>query len=193
MPDSSELSTLASTNLADVSRGHYVVDPVHSHVLFSVSHFGISTYFGEFTGPAGTLDIPLSASSSDTQLAVSVPVANVRTTSRILDDELRSRDWLDGERFPFIAFDFAAPLSLAANSFQVTGALALHGVTRKVTFDVSFVGAGMNPAKQIYTIGFDIRGRIRRSDFGVTAALPMIGDELGLVISAAFELEAPAA
>lgn len=193
MPDNSELSTLASTNLADVSRGRYVVDPAHSHVLFSVSHFGISTYFGEFTGPSGTLEIPLTASSSDTRLAVSVPVANVRTTSRILDDELRSRDWLDGERFPLIAFDFAAPLSLAANSFQVAGALALHGVTRNVTFDVSFVGAGMNPAKQVYTIGFDIRGRIRRSDFGVTAALPMIGDELGLIISAAFELEAPAA
>lgn len=193
MPDNSELSTLASTNLADVSRGRYVVDPAHSHVLFSVSHFGISTYFGEFTGPSGTLEIPLTASSSDTRLAVSVPVANVKTTSRILDDELRSRDWLDGERFPLIAFDFAAPLSLAANSFQVAGALALHGVTRNVTFDVSFVGAGMNPAKQVYTIGFDIRGRIRRSDFGVTAALPMIGDELGLIISAAFELEAPAA
>jgi len=193
MPDSSELSTLASTNLADVSRGRYVVDPAHSHVLFSVSHFGISTYFGEFTSPGGTLDIPLSANRSATRLAVSVPVANVKTTSRILDDELRSRDWLDGERFPLIAFDFAAPLSLAANSFQVAGALALHGVTRNVTFDVSFVGAGMNPAKQVYTIGFDIRGRIRRSDFGVTAALPMIGDELGLIISTAFELDAPAA
>jgi polyisoprenoid-binding protein YceI len=193
MSDSSEPSTLASTNLADVSRGRYVVDPAHSQVLFSVSHFGISTYFGEFTLPVGTLDIPLSASDSATRLAVSVPVANVRTTSRILDDELRSRDWLDGERFPLIAFDFAAPISLAENSFQVTGALALHGVTRSVTFDVRFVGAGMNPAKKVYTIGFDIRGRIRRSDYGVTAALPLIGDELSLVISAAFELEAPAA
>ncbi|MFS2162637.1 YceI family protein [Variovorax sp. Varisp62] len=193
MPDSSPLSTSAASNLADVSRGRYVIDPVHSHVLFSVSHFGISTYHGEFTAPGGTLDIPLSASSSHTRLAVSVPVVNVKTTSRILDDELRSRDWLDAERFPSIAFDFAAPLSLAENSFQVTGALALHGVTRNVTFDVSFVGAGMNPAKQVYTIGFDIRGRIRRSEYGVTAALPMIGDELGLVISAAFELEVSAA
>lgn len=193
MPDSSELPTLASTNLADVSRGHYVIDPVHSHVLFSVSHFGISTYHGEFTGPGGTLELPLSANASNTRLAVSVPVANVKTTSRILDDELRSRDWLDAERFPLIAFDFAAPLSLAANSFRVTGALTLHGVTRPITFDVRFVGAGMNPAKQVYTIGFDIQGRIRRSDYDVTAALPMIGDELGLTISAAFELEAPAA
>ncbi len=51
------------------------------------------------------------------------------------------------------------------------GALTLHGVTRNLTFDVSFVGAGMNPAKLVYTIGFDIRGRIRRSEYGVTAAL----------------------
>jgi polyisoprenoid-binding protein YceI len=166
---------------------------VHSHVLFSVSHFGISTYHGEFTMPGGTLDIPMSASGSDTRLAVSVPVANVKTTSRILDNELRSRDWLDGEQFPVMVFDFAAPLSLARNSFQVAGTLALHGATRDVTFDVNFVGAGMNPAKQVYTIGFDIRGRIRRSEYGVTAALPMIGDELSLIISAAFELEVPAA
>ena len=123
MPDSSKLSTLASTRLADASRGRYVIDPVHSHVLFSVSHFGISTYYGEFTMPGGSLDIPLSASGSDTRLAVSVPVANVKTTSRVLDDELRSREWLDGERFPLIAFDFAAPVSLAENSFQVNGAL----------------------------------------------------------------------
>ncbi|MDP9920730.1 polyisoprenoid-binding protein YceI [Variovorax boronicumulans] len=193
MSDSSQLSTLASSNLADVSRGRYVIDPAHSHVLFSVSHFGISTYYGEFTMPGGMLDLPLSASDSPTRLAVSVPVANVKTTSRILDDELRNRDWLDGEQFPLIAFDFAAPLSLAENSFQVAGVLALHGVTRDVTFDVNFVGAGMNPAKQVYTIGFDIRGRIRRSDYGVTVALPMIGDELNLIISAAFELEVPAA
>lgn len=193
MPDRSALSSLASTNLADVSRGRYVIDPAHSHVLFSVSHFGISTYYGEFTGPGGTLDLPLSANGSDTRLSVSVPVAQVKTTSRILDDELRSRDWLDAEQFPLIAFDFTAPRSLTENSFQVAGALTLHGVTRHVTFDVRFVGAGMNPAKQVYTIGFDIRGRIRRSDFGVTAALPMIGDELGLIISAAFELEASAA
>ncbi len=192
MPDSSRLSTFASSNLADVSRGRYVIDPVHSHVLFSVSHFGISNYYGEFTMPGGTLDIPLSADGSHTRLAVSVPVANVKTTSRILDDELKSRDWLDGERFPSIAFDFAEPLSLAENSFQATGALTLHGVTRNVTFDVSFVGAGMNPAKHVYTIGFDIRGRIRRSEYGVTAALPMIGDELRLIISAAFELEVSA-
>lgn len=57
--------------------------------------------------------------------------------------------------------------------------------------DASFVGAGVNPTKQVYTIGFDIRGKIRRGDFGVMAALPQIGEEVGLIIGAAFELETP--
>lgn len=192
MLQSSDNLRSATMNLSDVSRGRYALDPVHSQVLFSVSHFGISTYFGEFTMPAGKLDLPLSANTR-AALSVSVPVANVKTTSRVLDEELRSRDWLDSSRFPLIAFDFAAPVPLDRDSFQLTGALAMHGVTRDVTFETAFVGAGINPAKQVYTIGFDIRGRIRRSDFGVTAALPMIGDELSLIISAAFELEEPAA
>jgi polyisoprenoid-binding protein YceI len=74
-----------------------------------------------------------------------------------------------------------------SGAMQVMGQLSLHGVTRTVVFDASFVGGGLNPKKAVYTVGFDIRGRIRRSEFGVTAALPMIGDELSLIISAAFE------
>lgn len=186
-------SPAVEASLADVCRGRYVVDPAHSQVLFRVSHFGISSYHGEFVAPAGLLDLPLSTNASPTRLDVSVPVANVRTTSRMLDDELRSAEWLDAARFPLIAFRFAAPLSLAEESFDLTGALTLRGVTRDVRFDVAFVGAGINPVKQVYTIGFDIRGRIRRSDFGVTALLPMIGDEVDLVLSAAFELETAAA
>ena len=193
MAPTSELHGLAEAKLAAIRRGRYVVDPAHTRVLFSVSHFGFSTYFGEFTGPHGTLVIPRSANDGASRLAVSVLVANVSTSNRTLDDELRSSDWLDAERFPLLAFESVSPVSLADNAFKVTGALSLHGVTREVTFDATFVGAGINPKKQVYTIGFDIRGRIRRSDYGVTAALPMIGDELGLIISAAFELESEAA
>lgn len=193
MAPTSELHALVEAKLAVIRRGRYVVDPAHTRVLFSVSHFGFSTYFGEFTGPHGTLDIPRSANDGASRLAVSVLVANVSTSNRTLDDELRSSDWLDAERFPLLTFESVSPVSLADNAFKVTGTLSLHGVTREVTFDATFVGAGINPKKQVYTIGFDIRGLIRRSDYGVTAALPVIGDELGLIISAAFELESEAA
>ena len=188
-----ELSTLAETNLKAIRRGRYVVDPAHTRVLFSVSHFGFSTYFGEFTGTYGMLLIPAAVNDGAVQLAVSVPVDNVSTSNRTLDDELRSSDWLDAQSFPLLSFAATSPVSLADNTFNVTGALSLHGVTRQVSFDATFVGAGINPKKQVYTIGFDIRGHIRRSDYGVTAGLPLIGDELNLIISAAFELESGSA
>ena len=34
-----------------VQGGAYRIEPVHSRVLFSVSHLGFTTYYGEFTGP----------------------------------------------------------------------------------------------------------------------------------------------
>lgn len=193
MAPTSEPNVHIESRLAAIRHGRYVVDPAHTRVLFSVSHFGFSTYFGEFTGPQGTLDIPPSPSDGAARLAVSVLVANVSTSSPTLDDELRSSDWLNAERFPLLAFESVSPVSLVKTAFKVSGSLSLHGVTREVTFDATFVGAGINPKKQVYTIGFDIRGRIRRSDYGVTTALPMIGDELSLIISAAFELESVSA
>lgn len=176
--------------LSAVHRGRYLLDPVHTRVLFSVSHFGISTYYGEFSNPSGILDLA-SPQAGAGALTVAVPVAGVLTSSRVLDEELRSHDWLDAERFPTVTFTSTSPVSLASRSFQVVGNLSLHGVTREITLDATFVGAGINPVKQVYTIGFDIRGKLRRGDYGVMAALPQIGEEVGLIIGAAFELEAP--
>lgn len=180
----------ASPELNAVRRGSYLLDPAHTRVLFSVSHFGISTYYGEFLRPCGALDLA-SEQLGAGALAVSVPVANVSTSSSVLDTELRSRDWLDSERFPDMTFTSSAPLSLAHRRFLVSGKLSLHGVTREITLDATFVGAGINPVKQVYTIGFDIRGTLRRSDYGVMAALPQIGEDIALIISAAFELQTP--
>jgi polyisoprenoid-binding protein YceI len=70
---------------------------------------------------------------------------------------------------------------------SVTGALTLHGVTKPVTLDVTFVGAGVNPLNKKYTVGFEASGDILRSDFGVKTYLPLIGDKLHLTIAGAFD------
>ena len=63
-------------------------------------------------------------------------------------------------------------------------------MTRPVTLHVKFHGAGVNPLSHAYTAGFDATGVIKRGDFGVTKYLPMVGDEVTLIISAAFERNA---
>ena len=41
---------------ADAVRpGAYRLEPVHTQILFGVSHLGFTTYYGEFSGASGTL------------------------------------------------------------------------------------------------------------------------------------------
>jgi polyisoprenoid-binding protein YceI len=61
----------------------------------------------------------------------------------------------------------------------------MHGVTRPLTLEASFVGAGTMMGKR--TVGFTATGTLKRSDYGVTAGLPLVSDEVQIDIAAAFE------
>jgi polyisoprenoid-binding protein YceI len=49
----------------------------------------------------------------------------------------------------------------------------------------------VNPLTHAFTAGFDATGAIKRGDFGITQDLPLVGDEVTLIISAAFVRKAP--
>jgi polyisoprenoid-binding protein YceI len=64
--------------------------------------------------------------------------------------------------------------------------LSLHGVTKPVTLTANFQAAGKNPLLHLLNLGFTVSGTIRRSDFGVSAYIPLVGDEMTLIIAASF-------
>lgn len=180
---------LADPDPAAVRAGRYVVDPTHTRILFGISHFGLSTFYGELPLATGALQLD-PADPRTAALDISVAIAGISTSNATLDEELRSADWLDAERFPTARFTALKVEPDVPGRGRVAGELTLHGVTRPLLLDVAFVGGGLNPVKELYTIGFDGRGRFRRSDFGVTSHLPLIGDTIELILSGAFELEA---
>lgn len=173
-------------DLTKVEGGSFVVEPYHTRVLFSVAHLGFTTYYGDFSGVSGTLDFkPKEPVTS--ALSVSIPVNSVSTTNAKLDGELKEKDWLDATAFPTATFKSTKVVVTGHDVGKVTGELTLHGVTKTETFTVKFNGAGLNPLDKKYTAGFEVSGKIRRSDFGVTKYVPLVGDEVDLIISAAFE------
>ncbi len=177
---------VASRDAAKVEAGAYAVEPDHTRILFSVSHMGFTTYFGNFTGASGSLTLdPKSAAAS--ALDVSVPVDSVSTTNAKLDGELKSDAWFDAAKYPTITFKSTKVTRAGADTAKVNGDLTLHGVTKPVTLTVTFNGAGTNPLDKKYTAGFEATGKIKRSDFGVTKYVPLIGDSVDLTISGAFE------
>ena len=58
-----------------------------------------------------------------------------------------------------------------------------------MTFNAHLIGSGVNPLDKAFTVGFEATGVIKRSDFGVTKYLPLVGDDVRLTIAGAFELQ----
>ena len=180
------LAQVASHEPSQVEAGSYAVDPAHTQVGFGVSHMGFTTYYGHFADASGTLELtPKNPAGS--KLSVSVPTASVSTTSDKLDGELKGDQWFDAAKYPTITFASTQIVASGRGEAKVTGNLTMHGVTRPVTFDAKFVGAGTNPLDKKYTVGFAITGLVNRSDFGVKTYVPLIGDEVAITISGAFE------
>jgi polyisoprenoid-binding protein YceI len=155
-------------------------------VSFAISHLGFSTYRGRFDTAAGSMQLDpakLAASSVD----VTVRTDSVDTPIAKLTEELKTDQWLDAPKFPTITFKATSVAVTGPREAKVTGDFTLHGVTRKLTLDAKLVGAGVNPIDKKYTVGFDLTGMIKRSDFGVKTYLPLIGDDVEITISAAFE------
>src|SRR3984957_426158 len=171
---------------AAVQAGAYEVEPLHTRVLFSVSHLGFTTWYGEFTNVSGSLTLdPKNPASS--ALEIHIPVTTVSTTNAKLDGELKSDAWLDAGQFPKIVFKSTKVTETGKDTAKVTAALPFHGVTKPVTLAVKFNAAGTNPLDKKYTAGFEVSGQIKRSDFGVKTYVPLIGDDVDLIISAGFE------
>jgi polyisoprenoid-binding protein YceI len=179
---------VVTTNAAKVTAGTYAVEPYHTRIVFSISHMGFTTWYGDFTTASGTLTFdPKSPAKS--ALSISFPTASISTTNTKLDGELKSAMWLDAATYPTITFTSKKIVILSRSKGVIEGDLTLHGVTRTVSLIAHFNGAGVNPLDKKYTIGFDATGSLSRAAFGVKTYEPLIGDKVDLLLSGAFELQ----
>ena len=174
-----------------VTAGTYAADPGHSLIAFEVNHFGFNDYYGIFGDVAGTLELD-PANLNAAKVDVTIPVASVTTASKGLTEHLLRAGKEGGKP------DFFGPSPTAARFVstsvkadgmmaEITGDLTLNGVTKEVTFEAEFTGAGINPFNKKETVGFEAETEIKRSDFGVNYGIPFVSDEVELDISVAFE------
>lgn len=180
--------TAANPDPAAVKAGDYRLETNHARVVFATSHMGFSTWYGDFSGATGGLVLDPSHPAS-AKLQVSIPVASVSTTNATLDGELKSPAWFDAAQYPVITFTSTKVVVTGKTTAKVTGDLTFHGVSKPVTLDATFKASGVNPMNKAYTIGFEVKGKLKRSDFGVKTYVPLIGDDVDLTISAPFELK----
>jgi polyisoprenoid-binding protein YceI len=171
-----------------VKAGDYKVEPRHTQVSFSISHFGITDFSGFFSGASGALRLDSSAASAS-ELEVSIPVSSILTTVPLLDNQLKNDQWFDVAKYPNATFTSTKVTPTGNNSATITGDLTLHGVTKPITLKARLIGSGTNPLDKSFNVGFEAVGTIKRSDFGIKQYVPLVGDDVALKIAGAFVLQ----
>jgi polyisoprenoid-binding protein YceI len=184
-------SAQVTTATAQVQAGAYKLDPDHSKITWSVSHFGFSTYLGQFSTVNASLKLDPRALTA-TGLDVTVDANSLGTLNPALDKHLKSPDFLDVAKFPTATFHATKVTQTGDKTADIAGELTLHGVTKPVVVQATFNQAGPNPLVKTYQLGFAGSAKIKRSDFGITSYVPAISDEVTLTIEAEFR-QLPAA
>jgi polyisoprenoid-binding protein YceI len=156
----------------------YTIDPEHSFPTFEIDHLGYSMYRGRFDKATGTFSYDAAAKSGSAD--VTIDVASVDTGVAKLDDHLKTKDFFDAAEYPTIAFKSTKFRFEGEKVTAVDGDLTLHGQTKPVTLTVTRVACKPHPVTKEPRCGADAEAKIKRSDFGMTNFLPLVGDEVTL-------------
>lgn len=172
--------------LDEIPPGTYDITSKETLVRYGVDHMGFSEFWGTFPGATGTIAFDPKDIGA-TKIDVKVPVSQVETTNRELNGQLFSDEFFDAENYPWMTFSSTKVIRTGPKSFKVTGDLTMHNITKPIVLDVTFHGAGNDPftAKDII-VGFDAKGMVMRSEFGLGKYVPIVSDETTITISAEF-------
>ncbi|GAB6282175.1 MAG: YceI family protein [Ignavibacterium sp.] len=166
----------------------WVIDPMHSNIGFKISHMGISLVEGEFNEFNGTITSS-KEDFSDAQAELTIKTASVNTDVPNRDNHLRSPDFFDAQKYPEIKFSSNKIERTFGNNYIISGNLTMHGVTKPISLEVTFLGQAYEEQMKVQKSGFLVKGVLNRDEFGISYnaqmpnGAPMIGRDVKLNIS----------
>jgi polyisoprenoid-binding protein YceI len=156
------------------------IDPQHTSAQFAVRHLGVSTVRGAFTKVTGSATYD-SDHPAKTTLEATIDAASVDTRVQDRDNDLRSPNYLDVEKYPTITFHSRQTVA-DKGKLKITGDLTIHGITKEVVLDVDGPTQDIKDPMGHRRMGATASVKINRHDFGVNGGGKIVGDELTITI-----------
>ena len=173
---------IAVVPATSVDAATYEVDGGHSSALFKVVHFGASNFYGAFSEIKGTINYD-SATTAGMGVEIEFAAGSVSTRAEGRDNHIKSPDFLNAAEFPTISFKSTGVETNADGSFDVTGNLTLHGVTREIEVKAHKIGEGKHPRSGKELIGFEARFVVDRTQFGMGFMAGPLSEEVEFLIA----------
>jgi polyisoprenoid-binding protein YceI len=163
------------------------IDPSHSQITFSVRHMMISNIRGRFENFTGTVEFDEQAPTTRSSVEVQIEAASINTRDERRDAHLKSADFLNAEKYPYLVFKSKRVEVIDAHHGRIVGDLTIRDVAKEVTLDVEYAGQSKSPWGAI-SAGFEAKTKINRKDWGLNWNLALetggvlVGDEIAIEI-----------
>jgi polyisoprenoid-binding protein YceI len=166
--------------------GNWQLDPYHTQVEFSAKHLGMMTVRGYFDEVSTTADIDPDHPEAAT-VEATISTASIRTNNGVRDNDIRSSNFLEVEKYPLITFKSTGVAAAGQDRYTLTGDLTIKGNTRPVTLAVTKYGEFNDPGMMGHRIAYSASTQIKRSDFGLSFNMMLDGrfvvsDEIQIMI-----------
>jgi polyisoprenoid-binding protein YceI len=163
----------------------YTIDKSHMDVAYSLNHLGLSTSRGRFGDVDATLVLDPDAPAAS-KVSATIQVKSLDSGDAKRDEHVTGPDFFDAAKFPTITFVSTQVTPTGARTAKVAGNLTIHGVTKPVVLDATLNGMGPHPMNKKPAAGIHATVTIKRSEYGVAAYVPMVGDDVTITIDAEF-------
>jgi polyisoprenoid-binding protein YceI len=166
--------------------GDWQLDPYHTQVEFTAKHLGMMTVRGHFADVSATGDIdPDHPEASSVE--VTIRTDSIRTNHEARDNDLRSSNFLEVEKFPLITFKSTGVQPAGQDQYTVNGDLTVKGITHPVALHLTRYGEFNDPAMMGHRIAYGATSKINRKDFGLNFNMMLDGkfvvsDEIQIMI-----------
>ncbi|MBR2648597.1 MAG: YceI family protein [Sediminibacterium sp.] len=144
----------------------YKIDPMHSEITFKVKHLMITNVTGSFQQFDATMESN-EDDFSDATISFEADVNSISTNNEQRDGHLKGADFFAADEFPKLQFSSTSFTKKSADTYSLKGNLTIKGITKPVELTVEY-GGNMTDFYGQNKAGFEITGKINRSDFGLT-------------------------
>ena len=169
------------TDPAGAPAGEYALDTHHASVTLKLAHMGLSHYTMHFTKMQGGYTYN-PAHPDATKVSLTIDPNSIQTDDPDFNTEIAEK-FLETAKYPTLTF-VSTGITRTGDHGKMTGDLTFHGVTKPVTLNVDYRGFVAMMGQQ--HMGFSAETTIKRTDFGAGAYVPVVGDDVTVLVEVEF-------
>ena len=180
------LALAATASLAFAEATAWKFDPSHSEPTFAIRHW-LTTVNGRFNTMNGTITFD-DKDWSKSSVEATIDANSVFTNNEKRDNHLRSADFFDVANNPTITFKSTKVTKGTANDFKIEGDFVMHGVSKKVVLDATYLGT-MDVGNGRAKAGFTAKTTLSRKEYNLLwnrtldNGTVMLGDDVAVTLN----------